>query len=90
MFVVLANVPVMIDTPLADEPPVMLPVVAGTDQLYVVPAGTMPLIISVGVTVNNTPLQLTVLIAVTAGVGLIVTVNEKLAPKQLPVTGVTI
>ena len=70
----------MIDTPLADEPPVKLPVIDGADQLYVVPAGTIPLVTLVGVTVKVTPLQVIVLIAVIAGVGLIVTVTLNTKP----------
>ena len=79
----------MIDTPLADVPPVKLPVIDGADQLYVVPAGTIPLVTFVGVTVNVTPLHVIVLIAVIAGVGLIVTVTLNTKPVQLPVIGVT-
>jgi hypothetical protein len=37
----------------------------------------------VGVTTNATPLQVTVVIAVTSGVGFSVTVNVKFAPTQL-------
>ena len=79
----------MIDTPLADEIPSRLPVVDGTDQLKVVPAGTMPLTPLVGVTLKVVPLQITALIAVIAGVGLIVTVTLNTKPVQLPVIGVT-
>ena len=71
-------------------PPVNPPVTVGADQLYKVPAGTTPFVPLVGVTVNNTPLQLTPVIAVTLATGLIVTVTAKLAPVQVPDTGVTV
>ena len=81
----------MVDTAVALAPPVNPPVTPGTDQLYVVPTGTIPFTPSVGVTVNNTPLQLTVLIAVITAVGLSVTVKVKLLPiPQLTIFGVTI
>ena len=54
------------------------------------PDGTIPLFILTGITVNNTPLQLTVVIAVTLAVGLIVTVTAKLAPVHVPDTGVIV
>ncbi len=70
--------------------PVIPPVTDGTDQLYKVPAGTIPLVLLAGLTVNVTPLQLTVVIAVITGVGLMVTVKVNVAPVQLPDNGVTI
>ena len=79
--------------PAADEPvapPVIPPVTIGNDQLYVVPAGTIPLVPFTGVVENATPLQLTAVIAVTDATGLIVTVIENALPVQLPDTGVTI
>jgi|SRR5476651_1486619 len=85
----LNRLPVILDTAVALAPPVNPPVTPGTDQLYVVPAGTIPLATLVGVTVNNTPLHVTVLIAVMLAVGLSVTVTENTAPVQLPVIGVT-
>ncbi len=85
----LNNVPLMIDTPLADEPPFRLPVVLGADHVNVVPAGTIPLATFVGVTLNVTPLHVTLLIGVIAGVGLILTVTLNTNPVQLPVIGVT-
>ena len=62
----------------------------GTDQLYKVPVGTIPLVPLLGLTLNATPLQLTVVIAVISAVGLIVTTNVNAAPVQLPDNGVTI
>jgi hypothetical protein len=44
----------------------------------------------VGVTLNNTPLQITVLIAVISGVGFSVTITVKDAPTQLPEVGCTL
>ena len=44
----------------------------------------------VGVTTKGTPLQVTVLIAVTSGVGFKVTTSVKAAPTQLPEVGVTL
>ena len=91
MLLVLANVPLMIDTPLAPDPPVRLPLIDGADHVYVVPAGKIPLVILVGVTVNVTPLQVIVLIAVIAGVGLMVTVTVNAAPiPQLGTLGKTV
>jgi hypothetical protein len=69
-------------------PPVTVPEYVGTDQLYLVSAGTIPLVPFVGVTTNGTPLQVTVLIAVTSGVGFSVTISVKDAPTQLPEVGV--
>ena len=89
MLLVLCNVPLIMDTPLADEPPLIEPVVAGADHVNVVPAGTIPLATFVGVTLNVTPLHVTLLIAVIAGVGLIFTVTLNTNPVQLPVIGVT-
>ena len=74
----------------AGAPPVKPPVTLGALQLYKVPSGTIPLVISVGLTVNATPLQLTELIAVITAVGLIVIVTVNVAPVQLPDNGVTI
>ena len=91
MFSGLFNVPLILVCVNADAPPVIPPVISGADQLYVVPAGITPLVTSVGVTMNNTPLHVIPVIAVTAAFGLIVTVNWNDAP--LPheaVFGVTV
>ncbi len=69
----------------APDPPVILPVTDGANQLYKVPAGTVPFVISVGVNVNSTPLQLTVVMAVMLAFGFRLTVKLNGAPKQLPV-----
>ena len=50
----------------------------------------MPLMLLVGVTTKGTPLQVTVLIAVTSGVGFSVTTSVKAAPTQLPEVGATL
>ena len=86
----LNRLPVITDTAVALAPPVRPPVTPGVDQLYKVPDGTIPFVILVGVTLNATPLQLTVLIAVITAVGLIVTVTVKAAPVQLPDNGVIV
>ena len=71
-------------------PPVNPPLTLGALQLYNVPAGTIPFVLFIGLTVNATPLQLTELIAVITAVGLIVIVTVNVAPVQLPDNGVTI
>ena len=82
--------PLIVVAFVAGAPPVNPPVTLGALQLYNVPAGTIPLVRFVGLTVKATPLQLTVLIAVITAVGLIVTVTVKTAPVQVPVIGVTV
>ena len=85
------NVPVILFDPLPVLPPVIKPVTTGALHAYVVPAGTIPFVIFVGVTTKPTPLQVTVVIAVITAVGLIVTVNVKLVPiPQFTTLGVTI
>ena len=86
----LVRAPPMVAELVALAPPVKPPVTIGTDQVYKVPAGTIPLVPFTGVTVKLMPVQLTVLIAVTAATGLTVTVNWNVAPVQLPVNGVTV
>ena len=76
---------------LPGTPPVMPPVTLGADQPYNVPAGTMPFVTSTGVIVNNTPLQVTPVMAVIVADGLTVTVTVNALPGQDPeVVGVTI
>ncbi len=70
-------------------PPVIAPVTDGADQLYNVPDGITPFVTFVGVTVNNTPLQVTPVIAVIDADGFTVTVTVNVAPVQLPERGVT-
>ncbi len=90
VFVGLVKLPLINDAFVALDKPVIPPVTVGTDQLYKVPAGTIPFVLLVGLTVNVTPLQLTVVIALITAVGLMVTVTVNVAPVQLPDNGVTI
>jgi hypothetical protein len=91
MLVVFVNVPLIVFTALACVNPPVKPVPVGAVQVYKVPAGTTPLVPSVGVTLKSTPLHVVVLIGVMMPTGLIVTVtvNVAFAP-QLTVVGVTI
>jgi len=87
----LINVPLIFTALVPITPPVIPPVTVGADQLYNVPAGTIPFVPFVGVTVNNTPLQVIPVIAVIADTGFTLTVTVKLAPApQLTVVGVTV
>jgi hypothetical protein len=70
--------------------PPINPTPVGTDQVYVVPAGTIPFVILVGVTLKVTPLQVVVVIALMVAVGLTVIVNVNTAPVQLPDKGVIV
>ena len=81
---VLVNSPVTLVTPVIDPPPVMLPVIDGALQPYVVPAGTIPLLRFVGVTANVTPLHVIAVIAVITADGFTVTVTLNTAPTQPP------
>jgi hypothetical protein len=89
LFVVLVSVPVILEAPLPAAPPVK-PVPAGADQVYVVPAGTMPLVIFTGDMVKPTPLHTAEFIGVIAGLGFTNIITEKSAPLQLPDIGVTV
>ena len=80
----------MLDAPLPDAPPVIPPVTAGADQLYVVPVGTTPLVLLTGVTVKAEPEQTNEVIAVIDGVGFTVTVTVNALPVQVPEVGVTV
>ena len=86
----LVRVPEILEAPDPVVPPVILPVTAGADQEYVVPAGTKPFVELAGVAVNAVPLQVVAVIFVTAGLGLTVTVTVKVAPEQDDVAGVTV
>jgi hypothetical protein len=52
--------------------------------------GTIPFVTFVGVTTNGTPLHVTVVMAVTSGVGFSVTITVNAAPTQLPDCGITV
>jgi hypothetical protein len=71
-------------------PPVRPPVTAGTPHVYVVPAGTIPLVTFTGVAVKAEALHVEVVILVIAGTGLTVTVTVKVDPGQVPEVGVTV
>ena len=75
----------------AVAPPVTEPVKLGRFQVYTVPAGTIPLVMLVGVTTNGRPLQTTVVMVLISAVGGIVTVTVNGLPSpQLNILGVTI
>jgi hypothetical protein len=74
----------------ADAPPVTVPVNPGSLHVYLVAIGTIPLAPLFGVTTNGTPLHVTVVIALTSGVGFNVTITVNAAPVQLPDNGVTL
>jgi hypothetical protein len=73
-----------------DAPPVTVPVNTGSFHVYLVNSGTIPLAGFDGVTVNGIPLHVTVVIALTSGVGFNVTITVNAAPTQLPDNGVTL
>ena len=75
---------------LSESPPTTEAVKVGIPQLYVVNCGTMPLVLLTGEETNRTPLQVTVLIGLTSGVGFTNTVTVNIAPSQLPDFGVTL
>ena len=91
LIVVFVKVPVMELTPTPCEAPPVNPLPVGALHVYVVPAGTIPFVPFTGLTVNNTPPQLVVLIGVIDDVGLTVTVtvNVAFAPHKFDV-GVTV
>ena len=71
--------PVILEALVPDAPPVIPPVTLGALQLYKVPAGTIPFVPFTGVTLKNTPSQLTIVIAVIDDVGFTVTVTVNVA-----------
>ena len=85
----LVSVPVIL-APDPAAPPVRPPVTAGTPQVYVVPAGTIPSVPFAGVAVNAAALQADVVMLLIAGLGLTVTVTVNVDPVQLPEVGVTV
>ena len=80
----------MLDALVALKPPVKPPVTVGTDQLYNVLDGTMPLIIFDGDNTNAIPLQVTDVRLLILAFGETVTVTVNTAPMQEPDKGVTI
>ena len=85
----MTKLPVILDAPLPDAPPVILPVTPGALHEYVVPAGTIPFVPFTGVTLKNNPLHVVLVIALITADGFTFTVNENTAPVQLPDNGVT-
>jgi hypothetical protein len=84
----LVRVPVIEPALFPVAPPVIPPVTAGSGHEYVVPAGTIPLVPLAGVCVKPVPLHVVVDIAVTAGVGLTVTVRVNVVPIHPLIVGV--
>jgi hypothetical protein len=88
---VLTREPVIVaDGPELGAPPVIPPDTEGAGQVYVVPAGTVPLAPSTGVVVNDAPLQIFSIMAVIAGFGFTVTVTVNEGPVQPAAIGVTV
>jgi hypothetical protein len=79
----------MFDCTTPAAPPVIPPVTDGIGQLYVVPGGTIPFAILIGVSVND-PLHIDKVPFEMLGVGLIVMVTVKVAPVQPADNGVTV
>ena len=71
-------------------PPVNPPVTVGAAQLYIVPSGTIPLVILVGDIEKVFPLQILADRALTTAKGFTETMIVKTDPLQLPDTGVTV
>ena len=74
---------------LPDCPPTTDAVKIGVSHEYKVDGGIMPLVPFVGVTENCTPLQVTLVIADTSGIGFSITINVNVTPTQLPDFGTT-
>ena len=90
VLVVLFKVPDISVALVALTPPVKPPVTEGAAQVYSVPAGTIPLVLFIGVIVKEAPLQVVVVIALMAAKGLTVTLTVKALPLQLPDRVVTV
>lgn len=86
--VVLVSVPEILAALVPAAAPV-IPVTTGAAQVYVVPVGIKPSVPFTGETVKPVALQVVVAIAVTAGLGFIVTVTLNGFPTQEPEVGVT-
>ena len=85
------NVPVT-EGPVPPASPVIVPDVTAAVQVYVVPDGTIPLVIFAGVTVKADSLQTVAVMAVTEGLGFTVTVTVNDGPVHVPAgeVGVTV
>ena len=93
MFVGFVSVPAMLDCPVANAPPVKLPVTVGALHAYVVPDGTISPPPLLGVTVKPVPLQVLAVLFAIVALGLTVTVTVNVDPTQLPaapLVGVTV
>jgi hypothetical protein len=62
----------------------------GTPHVYVVPAGTIPLVTFAGAAVKVPPLHIVVVILLIPGFGLTVIVTVKVLPVHDPDNGVTV
>ena len=85
----MVSVPVILATPVDCDIPPVKPVPVGANHVYVVPEGTVPLVLFEGVTAKDAPLLIVFVIAVIDATGLIVTVRLNGVPAQLPEVGVT-
>src|SRR5690606_42048402 len=63
-------------------PPVMPPVTTGAPHVYRVPPGTIVVPLFTGVTVNVSPLQISVVRSGISGVGFTVTTSSNVSPTQ--------
>ena len=79
----LASVPLILACPVANAPPVKLPVTVGALHAYVVPDGTMSPPPLLGVNVKPIPLHVLAVLFVIVAFGLTVSVNDFVDPVQL-------
>ncbi len=79
----------MLAAPLPLAPPVKPPVTVGVDQLYVVPAGTMPSMPFTGIEVKPTPPHVVATMLLIVGSRFTVTTTVKAVPIHEPDVGVT-
>jgi hypothetical protein len=76
---ILRKVPEIKFCKVPDAPPVIDAEIAGIFQEYLVPSGTIPLVVFTGDTTNGTSLHTTVVIVLISAVGLTVTVTVNTA-----------
>ena len=88
--VVFVKVPVILAALVPGTPPVNPTGTLGANQVYFVPAGTVPLTGSTGVTVKEAPLQMDVVIAEITGCILVVTVTVLVFTHPLAEVPVTV
>jgi hypothetical protein len=90
-FTVLRSVPKILSTTFAPlAPPVIVAENVGIFQVYFVANGTIPSLSFSGVTLNVTPLHVTVVKATISGVGFTYTVTVNILPTQVPDFGITL